>query len=111
MTAFDYVPSLRARARKRTAAERLEVDFREGDAESLPFADGSFDAVVSTFGVMFAPDHRRSAAELARVRRPGGTIGLADWTPDGFIGQVLRTVGKHVPPPGGLMPPTRRGGE
>lgn len=101
----DYVGALLARGRERAAAERLEMEFREADAEQLPFADASFDAVVSTFGVMFTPDPRRAAAELLRVCRPGGRIGLANWTPDGFIGQLFKTIGQHVPPPTGVESP------
>ncbi len=105
VVASDYVPALLDRARERAAAERLDIEFREADAEALPFADASFDAVVSTFGVMFTPDQERAAAELVRVCRPGGRIGLANWTPDGFIGQVFRTLGRHVPPPAGVKSP------
>lgn len=101
----DYVPALLARGRERAAAEHLEIEFREADAEALPFADASFDAVVSTFGVMFTPEPRRAAAELLRVCRPGGRIGLANWTPEGFIGQLFKTIGKHVPPPAGVESP------
>ncbi len=101
----DYVPALLVRARERAAAERLEIEFREADAEALPFPDASFDAVVSTFGVMFTPDQDRAAAELLRVCRPGGKIGLANWTPEGFIGQLFKTIGKHLPPPAGVKSP------
>ncbi|MBA3596266.1 MAG: methyltransferase domain-containing protein [Methylibium sp.] len=101
----DYVPALLVRARERAAAERLAIEFREADAEALPFPDGSFDAVVSTFGVMFTPDQDRAAAELIRVCRPGGKIGLANWTPEGFIGQLFKTIGKHLPPPAGVKSP------
>lgn len=102
----DYVPALLERGRERAAAERLAaIDFREADAEALPFADGAFDAVVSTFGCMFAPNPPRVASELLRVCRPGGQIGLANWTPEGFIGQLFKTIGKHVPPPPGLSSP------
>ncbi len=101
----DYVPALLERARERAAAERLAIEFREADAESLPFPDGSFDAVVSTFGVMFTPDHDRAAAELVRVCKRGGKIGLANWTPEGFIGQLFKTIGKHLPPPPGAKSP------
>jgi ubiquinone/menaquinone biosynthesis C-methylase UbiE len=104
-TGLDYVPSLLARAEERARSERLEISFVEGDAEALPFQDGQFDAVLSTFGVMFTPDHQRTAAELVRVVRPGGRIGLANWTPDGFVGQLLGLVGRTVPPPAGLAPP------
>jgi SAM-dependent methyltransferase len=107
----DYVPSLLERGRTRAAAEGLEVDLVEGDAEALPFEDASFDAVISVFGSMFAPDHERTAAELVRVTRPGGTIALASWTPAGFIGQLLRTVAAHVPPPAGVASPILWGTE
>jgi ubiquinone/menaquinone biosynthesis C-methylase UbiE len=103
--ASDYVPALLERARERAAAERLDMTFREADAEALPFADASFDVVVSTFGVMFTPDQDRAAAELVRVCRPGGKIGLANWTPEGFIGQLFKTIGRHVPPPPGARSP------
>ncbi len=103
--ATDYVPALLDRARERAVADHLHIDFREADAEALPFADGSFDVVVSTFGVMFTPDQDRAAAELIRVCKSGGKIGLANWTPDGFIGQLFRTIGKHVPPPTGARSP------
>jgi SAM-dependent methyltransferase len=105
VTGLDYVPALLAKAQARALAEGLALDLHEGDAEALPFADGSFDAVVSTFGVMFAPNHVASAAELARVCRPGGRIGLASWTPGGFIGELFRVIGRHVPPPANVMPP------
>ena len=98
VTSTDYVPALLERGRERAAAERLVLEFREADAESLPFADASFDAVVSSFGVMFTPDQERAAAELARVCKRGGKIGLANWTPEGFIGQLFKVIGKHVPP-------------
>jgi ubiquinone/menaquinone biosynthesis C-methylase UbiE len=101
----DYVPSLLERGRERAAAERLDIEFREADAEALPFDDGSFDVVVSTFGAMFAPDAPRVAAEMLRVCRPGGRIGLANWTPQGFIGQLFKTIGRHVPPPAGVASP------
>lgn len=101
----DYVPELLARGRERATAERLPITFQEADVEALPFDDGSFDVVLSTFGVMFAPNPRRSAAEMLRVCRSGGRIGLANWTPDGFIGQLFKTIGKHVPPPAGIESP------
>jgi SAM-dependent methyltransferase len=107
----DYVPSLLERARLRAVAEGLALETREADAESLPFEDASFDAVTSAIGVMFAPDQERAAAELLRVCRPGGTIALASWTPDGFVGAMLRTVGAHLPPPAGVRPPTLWGSE
>lgn len=105
VTGLDYVPSLLARAEERARAERLDIALVEGDAEALPFIDGQFDAAISTFGVMFAPDHRKAAKELARVVRPGGKIGLASWTPDGFIGQLFALVGRTLPPPAGLKSP------
>ena len=105
VVATDYVPALLERARERAAAERLDIEFREADAEALPFADGSFDVVVSTFGVMFTPDQDRAAAEMVRVCKRGGKIGLANWTPEGFIGQLFKTIGKHVPPPAGAKSP------
>lgn len=101
----DYVPALLERARERAAAERLHIEFREADAEALPFPDGSFDVVASSFGVMFTPDQERAAAELSRVCRPGGRIGLANWTPQGFIGQLFKAIGRHVPPPAGVRSP------
>ena len=101
VTATDYVPALLDRARERAAAERLDIKFQEADAEALPFADRSFDVVVSTFGVMFTPDQDGAATELLRVCKRGGKIGLANWTPEGFIGQLFSTIGKHVPPPPG----------
>jgi ubiquinone/menaquinone biosynthesis C-methylase UbiE len=107
----DYVPALLERGRERAAAERLEVEFRQADAEALPFADGEFDAVVSTFGVMFTPDQDRAAAELVRVCKRGGQIGLANWTPDGFIGQLFKTMGKYLPPPAGVKSPALWGTE
>jgi SAM-dependent methyltransferase len=111
VTGIDYVPALLERARARAAAEGLEIEFAEGDAEHLAFPDASFDAVLSCLGVMFTPDQEQAAAELVRVCRPGGTIGLVNWTPAGFIGQLLRTVGKHVPPPAGVRPPPQWGTE
>lgn len=111
VTSTDYVGALLDRARERAAAERLPVTFQEADAEDLPFADGSFDAVLSTFGVMFTPAQERAAAELLRVVRVGGAIGLANWTPDGFIGQLFRTIGRHLPPPTGLRSPALWGTE
>lgn len=105
VTSTDYVAALLDRGRERAVADRLPVEFRVADAEALPFADESFDVVISTFGVMFAPDQEKSAAELLRVCRRGGKIGLANWTPDGFVGQLFRTIGKHVPPPAGVRSP------
>ena len=101
----DYVPALLERGRARAAAEGLTIEFREADAEALPFADGSFDVVVSTFGVMFTPHQDRAAAELVRVCKPGGRIGLANWTPEGFIGQIFKTLGKYLPPAEGVRSP------
>ena len=111
VTGIDYVPDLLERGRERAEAERLEIELMEGDAEQLPFEDESFDVVLSTFGVMFAPDQQRTADELLRVTRPGGRIGIANWTPDGFNGQMFKTVGKHAPPPPGLQPPPLWGTE
>ena len=105
VTSTDYVESLLARARRRAEAEGLQVRFKIADAENLPFADASFDAVISTFGTMFSPDQDRTAAELVRVTRPGGRIGLANWTPEGFIGQLFKTIGKRLPPPTGARSP------
>lgn len=107
----DYVPSLLERGRSRAAADGLSIQFREADAEALPFADASFDAVVSTFGVMFTPDQDKAAAELARVSKRGGKIGLANWTPEGFIGQLFKTLGKYLPPPAGAKSPALWGTE
>jgi len=107
----DYVPTLLERGRRRAAAEGLAIVMVEGDAEALPFADESFDAVTSVFGSMFAPDQERAAAELVRVCKPGGTIALASWTPDGFIGELFRTVAEHVPPPPGVPSPMLWGDE
>jgi ubiquinone/menaquinone biosynthesis C-methylase UbiE len=105
VVATDYVPVLLERARERAAAERLSMEIRQADAEALPFDDESFDVVVSTFGVMFTPDQKRAASELVRVCKRGGKIGLANWTPDGFIGQLFKTIGKHMPPPAGVKSP------
>ena len=105
VTSTDYVEALLARGRKRAEADGLQVKFQAADAEALPFADASFDAVVSTYGVMFCPDQDRAAAELVRVCKSGGRIGLANWTPDGFIGQMFKTIGKYLPPPTGVRSP------
>jgi ubiquinone/menaquinone biosynthesis C-methylase UbiE len=107
----DYVPSLLDQGAERARAEGLEVTFQVADAEALPFGDATFDAVLSTFGVMFAPDHAAAASELARVCRSGGRIGLANWTPEGFIGQMFKTLGRHLPPPAGVKPPSLWGVE
>ncbi len=105
VTSTDYVETLLERGRRRAAAEGVAVTFQKADAEDLPFADGSFDAVASTFGGMFSPDQGRTASEMLRVCRSGGRIGLANWTPDGFIGQMFKTIGKHLPPPPGVKSP------
>jgi len=105
VTSTDYVPALLERGRERAKAERVPITFKEADAEALPFADETFDAVVSTFGVMFTPDQDRAASEMIRVCKRGGKIGLANWTPDGFIGQLFKTIGKHVAPPAGMRSP------
>lgn len=105
VTSTDYVDALLDRGRERARAERLSVTFQQADAESLPFADGEFDAVVSTFGVMFTADQDRAAAELLRVCKPGGKIGLANWTPGGFVGHMFKIIGKHLPPPAGVKSP------
>jgi len=106
VTSTDYVPALLERAAERARANRLEVKFQTADVEALPFEDASFDVVLSTFGVMFAPDHAKAAANMARVCRPGGRIGLANWTPEGFIGRLFKVLGRHVPPPPGVQPPS-----
>ncbi|MCP2068314.1 class I SAM-dependent methyltransferase [Pseudomonas laurylsulfatiphila] len=111
VTSTDYVGALLERGEERARAERLNVAFQVADAEALPFADASFDAVLSTFGVMFTPDQPKAAAELARVCRPGGRIGLANWTPEGFVGQMFKTLGQHLPPAPGANPPSRWGTE
>ena len=105
----DYVPSLLERGRIRANAEGLAVKFKEADAEALPFLDGAFDAAVSTFGVMFTADHGKAAAELLRVVRRGGKIGLANWTPEGFVGQMFKVIGKHLPPAAGTRSPAEWG--
>ena len=111
VTCTDYVPALLERGRERARAERLNIEFAEADAESLPFDDGEFDAVISTFGAMFAPDQRRAADELVRACRSGGTIALASWTPEGFLGELFRATAAHVPPPPGVASPLRWGTE
>jgi ubiquinone/menaquinone biosynthesis C-methylase UbiE len=107
----DYVPSLLERGRLRAEADGLSIKFKEADAEALPFAEASFDVVVSTFGVMFTPDQDKAAAELLRVCKGGGKIGLANWTPEGFIGQLFKTLGKYLPPPAGAKSPALWGTE
>jgi ubiquinone/menaquinone biosynthesis C-methylase UbiE len=111
VTSTDYVSELLDRGAERAAAERLNVTFQVADAEKLPFADASFDAVVSTFGVMFAPDQAAAAAELSRVCRPGGRIGLCNWTPESLVGQMFKVLGRHLPPPKGLQSPALWGVE
>ncbi|MFJ7314565.1 class I SAM-dependent methyltransferase [Pseudomonas sp. NPDC098747] len=111
VTSTDYVAALLERGQDRARAEHLDVTFQVADAEALPFADGHFAAVLSTFGVMFAPDQDKAAAELARVCRRGGRIGLANWTPEGFVGQMFKTLGRHLPPPAGAQPPSNWGME
>jgi SAM-dependent methyltransferase len=111
VTSTDYVAALLERGRAKADAEHLPVTFQEADAEDLPFEDSSFDVVLSVFGVMFTPNQEQAAQELLRVCRPGGKIGLANWTPDGFIGNVFRTIGKYVSPPAGVKPPSLWGTE
>ena len=107
----DYVPALLESARERAVAEGLDAEFRAGDAEALPFGEHEFDAVLSVFGAMFAPDHRRTASEIARVTRPGGRIALASWTPDGFVGRMFGVVSRYVPTPAGVASPLLWGTE
>ena len=111
VTSTDYVPALLEKGRVRAKAEGLEVTFREADAEQLPFADASFDVVLSTFGVMFTPEHAKSAAEMLRVARSGARIGLANWTPEGLIGQLFKVIGTYLPPAPGLKSPALWGTE
>lgn len=111
VTSTDYVESLLQRGAERARAERLDVKFEVADAEELPFPDGSFDAALSTFGIMFTPDHGRAADEILRVVVSGGRIGLANWTPQGFIGELFKVVGRYVPTPAGLEPPALWGTE
>jgi SAM-dependent methyltransferase len=108
-TGIDYLPDLLDQARARAAAEDLDIAFREADAEDLPFEGGFFDYVLSVVGVMFTADHQRAAGELVRVCRPGGRIGMLNWTPTGFLGDLLKLVGGYAPPPPGALPPTRWG--
>jgi ubiquinone/menaquinone biosynthesis C-methylase UbiE len=108
---IDYIPELLEGGRARAVAEGLDVEFRLGDIEDLPVADESFDAVLSVFGAMFAPDHQRAADEIIRAARPGGTVGLASWTPDGFIGQMFGVIARHVPPAPGVASPLLWGTE
>ena len=111
VTSTDFVEALLERGKQRAAAERLAVTFQQADAEALPFADGCFDVALSTFGVMFTPNQEKAATELSRVVRKGGRIGLANWTPDGFIGQLFKIIGKHVAPPAGIKSPALWGTE
>jgi len=111
VTAIDYVPALLDRGKERAYAERLPITFQVADVENLPFPDGSFDVVASSLGAMFTPDHARTATEMLRVCRSGGKIGLASWTPEGFIGQLFKVVGQHVPPPAGVASPALWGTE
>jgi ubiquinone/menaquinone biosynthesis C-methylase UbiE len=111
VTATDYVPALLARATERAAAEHLSIETALADAQQLPYPDASFDAVLSVVGAMFAPDQEQTAAELVRVCRPGGTVAMANWTPEGFIGEMFRTVGRRVPPPPGIRGPVEWGSE
>lgn len=111
VTGLDYVPSMLERARRRADAEGLPLELVEGDAEDLPFPDGEFDVVLSTVGAMFAPNQAQVASEMLRVCRSGGRIGLANWTPDGYVGQLFKVIGRHLPPPPGIRPPTDWGDE
>jgi SAM-dependent methyltransferase len=111
VTGLDYVPELLARGAERARAERLPVEWIAGDAEQLPFADATFDAALSTYGIMFAPNQEQAAREILRVVKPGGKIGLANWTPEGFVGQMLKVVGQFVPPAPGIASPIAWGME
>jgi ubiquinone/menaquinone biosynthesis C-methylase UbiE len=111
VTSTDYVPSLLDKGRHRAQAENLAMHFQLADAEALPFDNASFDLAMSTFGVMFTPDHHRAAREMLRVVRPGGRIALANWTPAGFIGRLFKVIGAHVPPPAGVQSPALWGTE
>ena len=111
VTSTDYVPALLERGRARAEADGLTVAFQTADAEALPFETDAFDVVLSTFGVMFTPNQDQAAEELLRVCRPAGRIGMANWTPDGFIGQLFRTMGQHLPPPPGALSPASWGTE
>lgn len=111
VTSTDYVAAWLADGKARAEAEGLPVTFQEADAENLPFADGAFDVVTSTFGVMFTANQEKAAAEIARVTRRGGRIGFANWTPQGFIGTVFKTIGRHMPPPAGVRSPAEWGTE
>lgn len=111
VTSTDYVQALLDKGHARAQADGLTLQFRQADAEALPFGDGTFDVVLSTFGVMFTPDHRSAAREMLRVLRPGGRIAMANWTPGGFIGRLFKLIGAHVPPPAGVQPPALWGTE
>ena len=111
VTSTDYVPALLDKGRARAAAEGLSVRFEVADAEQLPFADAGFDVVLSTFGCMFTPEHPKVAREMLRMLRSGGRIGMANWTPAGFIGRLFKVIGAHVPPPAGLQSPALWGTE
>ena len=111
VTSTDYVPALLDQGAARAKAEGLAVVFQTADAEALPFADASFDVALSTFGAMFTPQHARTAGEMLRAVRTGGRIGLANWTPEGFIGQLFKVIGAHLPPPAGLQSPALWGTE
>ena len=111
VTSTDYVPGLLDKGRERAFAEGLSVRFLEADAEELPFADGTYDVVLSTFGAMFTPEHTRTAGEMMRVLRAGGRLGMANWTPEGFIGRLFKVIGAHVAPPVGLKSPALWGNE
>ncbi|ULJ73953.1 class I SAM-dependent methyltransferase [Rhizobium gallicum] len=111
VTSTDYVPALLAKGKARAEAEGLSITFQPADAEALPFKDDQFDVVLSTFGVMFTPNQDLAASEMLRVCKPGGTIGMANWTPAGFIGQLFKTIGKHTPPPAGVRSPSLWGNE
>lgn len=111
VTGVDFVPALLEHGRVRAAAEFLPIEFVEGDAQALPFPDASFDVALSVFGAMFAPDQERTAAELLRVTRPGGRIGMANWLPTGFVADIFRTTATYLPPPPGLVPPVAWGTE
>ena len=111
VTSTDYVQHLLDKGAARARAEGLQVTFQAADAEALPFADGQFDVVLSTFGAMFTPQHERPAREMLRVLRAGGRIGLANWTPEGFVGQLFKAIGKYLPPPAGMKSPALWGTE
>ena len=111
VTSTDYVPQLLEKGQQRALAEGLDIEFQVADAEAMPFADHRFDVALSTFGVMFTPQHDKAARELKRIVRRGGRIGLANWTPEGFLGDLFRTIGRHVPPPAGLQSPMLWGSE